>query len=70
MSERTYEKFNKELHKAYNDNLTDYQNFKEKADNLLSKAYFHRKISNDEYQKLMGIYCSMCEYISMEVLEE
>lgn len=62
--------FSKALEKIYHNYLSDYNKFKETADILLSKAYFHREINNDEYQELLAKYYTMCEYTSFGALEK
>ena len=69
MSKRTFNMFSDALHKIYHDYLSDYKMFRESADALLSKAYFHREINNAEYHSLLDIYDRMCEYTQFGALE-
>lgn len=70
MGERTFNIFNGKLHKAYQNHITDYIAFRQVADKILSEAYFHREISNNEFQELLDIYYHMCEYTGMGYLHE
>lgn len=70
MSVRTFNIFNEALHKAYHSHIANYNGFRETADKILAKAYFHREISNDEFQELQSVYYQMLEYVGMGCLNE
>ena len=70
MSEPVYIKYAKMLIKAYRYHSRYYQPYKEKAENVLCKAYFDRKLSNSEYYKLLDMHNTICAFISIEESEE
>lgn len=70
MTNSVYIKYAKLLLKACRNHSTKYQPYKEKAENVLCKAYFDRKLSNSEYYKLLDMHNTICAFISIEESEE
>lgn len=70
MSDRTYQKFKKELYELFYDYLYDYEQFRVRAEKLIVLAYKHREISGLEFMKLKDMYGNMCACLEFSFLEE